>query len=129
LLLILAQAAHSVEEYTQRLWDVLAPARFVSSLFSADLPRGFLIANAALVAFGLWCWAAPVRRGWHSARAFAWFWALLELANGAGHVVLALSQGGYFPGVATAPFLLLFAAWLATLLARDAAATAQPAPR
>jgi hypothetical protein len=32
LVLILAQAAHSTEEYVFRLFDVFAPARFVSSL-------------------------------------------------------------------------------------------------
>ena len=129
LLLILAQAAHSVEEYTNRLYDVLAPARFISSLVSNDLSLGFLVVNAALIAFGVLCWAFPVRRGWPSARGFAWFWVFLELANGAGHIVLALSQGGYFPGVATAPILLFFAVWLATMLVRQGVAPAQPAPR
>lgn len=120
LLLVLAQAAHSVEEYVTRLYEVFAPARSVSSLVSGDLSVGFLIVNTALVAFGTWCWAVPVRGNWRSARGLAWFWALLELGNGLGHSVFALSRGGYFPGVVTAPFLLLFAAWLAVLLARHA---------
>jgi len=120
LLLILAQAAHSVEEYFTKLYEVLAPARFVSGLISNDLALGFLVANAALVAFGLWCWAVPVRSGWAAARGLAWFWAVLELGNGLGHSVLALRQGGYFPGVGTAPLLLLFATWLAVLLIRHA---------
>ena len=117
LFLILAQAAHSVEEYLTKLYEVLAPARFISGLIS-DLAVGFLVANAALVAFGLWCWVVPVRSGWPAARGFAWFWAALELANGLGHSVLALRQGGYFSGVITAPLLLLFASWLAVLLIR-----------
>ena len=62
LFLILAQAAHSVEEYATRLYEVLAPARFVSSLVSSDLALGFFIVNAALVTFGLWCWAFPCAR-------------------------------------------------------------------
>lgn len=119
LFLILAQAAHSIEEYATRLYEVFAPARFVSSLVSNDLSLGFLVVNAALVAFGLWCWAVPVRSGWRAARGLAWFWMLLELGNGIGHSVLALSRGGYFPGVATAPLLLLLAAWLAVLLTRQ----------
>jgi Protein of unknown function with HXXEE motif len=118
LLLILAQAAHSVEEYLTKLYEVLAPARFVSGLISNDLAVGFLVANAALVVFGLWCWVVPVRSGWPAARGFAWFWAALEFGNGLGHSVLALRQGGYFPGVSTAPLLLLFASWLAVLLIR-----------
>jgi hypothetical protein len=129
LFLILAQTAHSVEEYMTRLFDVLASARFISSLISSDLALGFLIFNAGFDLFGLWCWAVPVRRGWASARGFVWFWALLELGNGTGHIVLALSQGGYFPGAATAPVLLLLAAWLAVLLVRARPAPAQPAAR
>jgi hypothetical protein len=62
-LLILAQAAHSLEEYVARLYDVFPPARFLSSLFSDDLRTGFVIANVLLISFGLWCWAVPVRRG------------------------------------------------------------------
>jgi len=117
--LILAQAAHSIEEYVTRLFEVFAPARFVSSLISHDLARGFLVFNAALVTFGLWCWAVPVRSGWHAARGLVWFWAILELGNGVGHSAVALSRGGYFPGVVTAPLLLLFAGWLMILQARD----------
>ena len=118
LCLILAQAAHSVEEYVTRLYAVFAPARFVSSLISNDLALGFLIANAILVAFGLWCWAVPVRSGWPAASGFIWFWTILELGNGLGHTFFSLSRGGYFPGVITAPLLLLFAAWLAILQTR-----------
>ena len=67
LLLILAQAVHSVEEYAFRLYDVLAPARYVSSLFGVDRQAGFVIANSALVLFGLWCWQAGAARGTASA--------------------------------------------------------------
>ena len=118
LLLILAQGAHSIEEVATRMYDVWAPARFVSSLISNDLAFGFLIFNAALVTLGLWCWAVPVRSGWHSARGFAWFWTILELGNGIGHSAIALARGSYFPGVLTAPLLLLLAGWLAIILAR-----------
>jgi hypothetical protein len=115
LLLILAQGAHSIEEYVTKLYEVFAPARFVSSLVSSDLAVGFLVVNAALVTFGLWCWAVPVRKGWHAARGLIWFWTILELGNGVGHLGLALSRGGYFPGLVTAPVLLGLAAWLAVL--------------
>ena len=113
--LILAQGAHSIEEYVTKLYEVFAPARFVSSLVSNDPGVGFLIFNAALVTFGLWCWAVPVRSGWHATRGLVWFWTILETGNGIGHLGLALSRGGYFPGVVTAPLLLLLAAWLAIL--------------
>ncbi len=116
LALILAQAAHSVEEYVLRLYDVLAPARYVSSLFGIDRQIGFVLVNMALVLFGLWCWRARVRPGRRSARAFAWFWALLEIANGCAHVALAVMAGGYFPGLATAPLLLGLGGWLVLAL-------------
>jgi len=120
LCLILSQGGHSIEEYVTKLYEVFAPARFVSSLVSQDLGLGFVVANAALVTFGLWCWAIPVRSGWQVARGLMWFWTILELGNGVGHPALALSRGGYFPGVATAPLLLLFAGWLAVLQTRKA---------
>ena len=53
LMLILAQAAHSTEEYVFRLFDVFAPARFVSSLVSDDLAVGFALINAGLVLWSL----------------------------------------------------------------------------
>ena len=120
LFLVLTQAAHSIEEYISRLYEVFAPARFVSSLISNNLALGFLVVNAALVSFGLWCWAVPVRSSWPAAKTFAWFWIILELGNGLGHSGLALRQGSYFPGLTTAPLLLLFASWLAVLQIRHA---------
>ena len=116
LALLVAQAAHSIEEYFFRLFDVFAPAGFVSGLVSTNQAVGFVVANAALVLFGLWCYFARVRRGHPSGPVFAWFWAVLEFANGIGHSVLALSRGGYFPGVVTAPALLGVSAYLALRL-------------
>jgi hypothetical protein len=120
LALILAQAAHSAEEYVFRLFDVFAPARFVSRLVSDDLAVGFALVNAGLVLFGFWCYAARVRPGRASAPALAWFWTVLEFANGIGHSALAWSRGGYFPGVATAPVLLGLSTYLAVTLSRGA---------
>jgi hypothetical protein len=106
--LILAQAAHSLEEYIFRLFDVLAPARYVSGLLGLDREIGFVVVNAGLVLFGLWCWFARVRPASGRWRGLAWFWALLETANGVGHFVLAGAAGGYFPGLWTAPLLIAF---------------------
>lgn len=126
LLLVGLQAAHSIEEYATRLYEVLAPARFLSGLVSDDLPVGFAIVNAAIVAFGLACYLVPIRSGRPRARAWAWPWVVVELANGVLHVTLALVAGGYFPGVITAPLLFATAAWLAVLLKRD---RPMPAPK
>jgi uncharacterized protein with HXXEE motif len=122
--LILAQAAHSVEEYLGRLWESFPPARLVSGLVSQDLERGFLVLNLAIVAFGLWCFFWPVRRGWRSAAALAWTWVAVEVINGIGHPLWSLRQGGYTPGVATAPVLLV----LAINLARQVRHFALPRP-
>jgi hypothetical protein len=120
LALIVAQAAHSVEECVFRLFDVFAPARFISGLFSSDPARGFAIGNTALVLFGVWCYAARVRRGLPSAAGLAWFWSLLELGNGMVHTAFALARAGYFPGVATAPFLLGISVYLMARLSAGA---------
>jgi hypothetical protein len=118
LLVIAAQALHSIEEYRFRLYDLLAPPRAVSDALGGALgverATSFALTNSALVLFGLWCYVARVRSGHRSARGFAWFWALLEIANGLGHGGLALAAGGYFPGLATAPLLIaagLYLAW------------------
>lgn len=83
-----------------------------------DPAAGFVIANSLLFLFGLWCWAARVRPQRRGARGLAWFWAVLELLNGFGHIGLAIAAGGYFPGLATVPLLLGFGAWLALRLSR-----------
>jgi len=70
--LVLAQSAHSAEEYLGRLWESFPPARFVGGLISEDLERGFLMANIGLVALGLWCWLWPVGRKWSVAVPLAW---------------------------------------------------------
>ena len=116
--LVLAQAAHSVEEYVGRLWESFRPARFLTGLISQDLERGFLIINVSLVAFGLWCFFWPVRRAWPSATPLAWTWVALQLINGIGHPVWTLRQGSYTPGVGTAPVLLVLAVYLALQLRR-----------
>lgn len=119
LALILTQVAHSIEEYFNQLYDVLAPARFVSGLFSSDLRVGFVIFNALLVAFGLGCFFGPVLRGARSALGLAWFWVVLEFLNGCAHITWAASAGAYRPGLATAPFLLTIALFLSWQLRRS----------
>ena len=113
LALVVAQAAHSVEEYVGRLWEVFPPARFVTGLIADDPETGFLVANVSFVAFGLWCFVWPIRRRWPSSGVFAWIWVVVELVNGIGHPAWSLYRGGYTPGVATSPVLLVVAVCLA----------------
>jgi hypothetical protein len=119
--LIVAQAAHSVEEYLFRLYDVLAPARWVSGLITDNLAVGFALANTCIVLLAVWCYVARVHRAHPSARGWAWFWVTLEGANGAGHLAFAAGERGYFPGAATAPALLALSLALGVSLARTAA--------
>jgi hypothetical protein len=127
LALIATQAVHSGEEYVGRLYEVFPPARFVSGLVSADLRQGFIILNLALVAFGLWCFFWPVRGRWASAVALVWVWTAIELMNGMGHPAWSLMQGGYTPGVATAPLLFALALSLAHQLRSGRAVPSVPA--
>ncbi|HTO88447.1 MAG TPA: HXXEE domain-containing protein [Thermoanaerobaculia bacterium] len=123
LTLVIAQAAHSAEEYSTRLYDVLPPARLVSGLLSNDHRIGFLIFNVSLVTFGMWCYFGPLSRGTRSALALAWFWVVLEVLNGFVHIVWAASAGAYRPGLATAPLLVVLALFLAWQLRRSASAS------
>lgn len=116
--LVVAQAAHSIEEYAGRLWESFPPARFLTGLIANDREWGFVILNVALVAFGIWCFVGPVRRGWPSALTFVWIWVVMEVINGVGHPLWSLRQGGYTPGVATAPLLLVLAVYLGWQLAK-----------
>ena len=119
--LVIAQVAHSAEEYIGRLWESFPPARLLTGLVSTDREVGFLVLNFGLAVFGLWCWAIPLRRSTTLAYGVAWFWVVLELVNGIGHPLWSLANGGYTPGVATAPILLILALLLARSLGRDMA--------
>jgi Protein of unknown function with HXXEE motif len=121
LALVLTQMAHSLEEYRGRVYDVFPPARYVTSLVSTDRRQGFVILNVALAAFGLWCVFWPTRRQWSAAVPLAWAWVAIELVNGVGHPIWSLREGGYTPGVATAPFLLVIAIYLGYQLLKHAA--------
>lgn len=116
LTVIVAQAAHSLEEYRGRLYDVFPPARFVTGAITSDRERGFVALNVLILAFGAWCWFWPVRRRWRSAIGLAWVWAVVEVLNGIGHSAWSLMRDGYTPGVATAPALFVLALTLGSQL-------------
>lgn len=111
--IVVAQAAHSIEEYAGHLWESFPPATYLTGLISPDHELGFIVINSGLVAFGLWCAVWPVREEWRSAATLVWCWIVLETINGAGHLFWSLLQGGYTPGVLTAPVLLALALYLA----------------
>lgn len=122
--MVAIQAVHSIEECVGRLWESYPPARFLVGLLPADPAQSFAGLNVALVAFGVWSHFWPVRRGWASARSLLWLWIVVEIINGITHSTWALWTGGYTPGVATAPLLLILALYLARqLLSRSRLAT------
>ena len=112
ILLVLTQGLHSFEEYIGRLWVSFPPATMLCSLISDDLETGFLVINIGLFIFGLGCWLFPVLREYTYARKIIWFWIIVETINGIGHPAWTIYQGGYTPGVATAPLLLIIAIYL-----------------
>lgn len=107
--LLLAQAAHSVEEYIGHLWESFPPAHFLTGLISQDREWSFVALSILLMAFGLWCLLGPVRRGRPSAVYLGWGWVIVEAINGTTHPLWTLHEGGYTPGVATSPLLLALA--------------------
>ena len=117
--LIVAQAAHSIEEYSGRLWESFPPVRFVSGLISSNHEQGFVIGNIAIVAVGVWCALFPVHRQWRSARTIVGVWAAVDILNGLGHLAWTARQGGYTPGVLTAPVLIAIGAYLLATLRRE----------
>jgi hypothetical protein len=126
--LVLAQAAHSTEESIWRLWESFPPARFAAGLVSNDLARGFVFLNVCIVAFGVWCYFWPVRRGWSVAAPILWLWIVVETINGIVHPVWSVIQGGYTPGVVTALMLAPLALYLAKQVLASSSHAGSPRP-
>ena len=115
LIMVFVQALHSIEEYFGRLWEVLPPAKFLSSLVFENLEKGFLIINIGLFIFGLSSYFFIINRNNFFGSTVIWFWIVIEMINGVGHPLWALIERAYVPGVATAPFLLILAVYLSYL--------------
>ena len=116
LLLVLLQGLHSIEEYIGRLWEVFLPARLASNAVADNTEKGFIIINCCLFTFGILCWLVPVRKDHSSAYILIWLWIIIEMINGIVHPFVAIYRGTYFPGVITAPFLLVFSIFLCRLI-------------
>jgi hypothetical protein len=126
LILVLAQTAHSIEEYSTRLYEIFPPARFLSGLLTQDHAVGFVIINLAINALGYGLFFITTRRESSAGRIWLWGWVVIELANGATHLMIAASRGQYFSGAATAPFLIAAALALALQLKRSLRNTEAP---
>ncbi len=119
----LAQSAHSMEEMGTCLYDFFWIATgwlharvSVVPQFRMS-PQRFAMINMAIIAVLLG--SVPfVSGGRRWAIALAWVAAVIEILNGTGHLAGTLVFGGYVPGAATAPLLLLTGILLLTQLVR-----------
>lgn len=112
-LAVIIQAIHFAEETTTGLNERLGP------LFG--LPRMplsiFVIFNIAWLV--IWVASIPgLRSSWTPAFFAAWFLAIAGTVNGVVHPLLALAENGYFPGLATSPFIGAASIWLWAQLRR-----------
>ena len=105
-MLVLVQGLHSIEEYAGKLWEVFPPATYLTGLISTNHQAGFLMINAGLFLFGLWCWYVPVRRRGAAALQWIVLWMLIETINAIGHPVWSLYEGRYTPGLITSLLLI-----------------------
>lgn len=107
--LVACQAAHSIEETTFGLYNLLPYIYWADNVVAGGALGLFIIGNTAFVAFGVWCYLARVRPGAPGAAFFVWLWALIEIFNGVLHPSWSLLVGSYIPGTVTAPVLLALA--------------------
>lgn len=113
LLLVCLQAAHSAEEFSFDLYELLPYFR----PFGDAAGQAFLIGNALVVGLGFWCYFFRVKPGVASSTAWASGWAVLEIANGLLHPTWSLMAQQYIPGTVTAPFLLAAGLYLISRIA------------
>jgi hypothetical protein len=118
LLIALVQGLHSIEEFFGKLWEVYPPATFLSGLVSTNLKTGFIIINVSLFIILMLTWLTTFSKS-YSTRGILWIWIILETINGIGHIIWAIIERSYEPGLTTAPILLGLALWLARLLTKS----------
>lgn len=101
--LVLAEFLHGFEDYVNGFYQAF-PLYSISPEFFVTLTLALLLLLAALI--------PSVAHGRRWALRLAKFWAIIEILNGAGHLMLSLLEWAYYPGMWTAPLLLLFGAAL-----------------
>lgn len=97
---LVLQSAHFLEEYATRFYE-----RFPSLLGLNPWSGTFFVAfNASWLI--IWVTAALCLQSESRLTFFPlWFLAIVMIANGVAHPMLAVLVGGYFPGLITAPVL------------------------
>jgi hypothetical protein len=105
--LVLAHTLHAFEDYV---------AEFHTSfpLYSLD-PEFFVLLHLGLLAL-LMSLIPSVAHGRPWAVHVAKAWAVVEIVNGTAHMMIGLLEWTYYPGLWTAPLLLIFGAALGSSL-------------
>ncbi len=101
--LVFARLVHAFEEYVAGFLGRF-PLISVATEFFVLFHLALLLLLAALI--------PSVAHGRRWALRLAKLWAIVEILNGASHMMIALIEWGYYPGVWTAPLLLIFGAAL-----------------
>lgn len=128
LLLGLAQTSHSIEEMRTHLYDFFWTATGVLHNAMPSFPQfrmaadTFAVINMTLIALLLGTVPA-VAAGKRWALYLAGLAGVIEVLNGIGHLSGALFFGGYVPGAASAPLLLILGIFLLRELGRSGALT------
>lgn len=107
--LVLAQGLHSFEDFVSGFYERL-PGLSEAPEYYVLISLAILLLLAALV--------PSVAHGRRWALRLARLIAILEVLNGAGHLMLGILEWGYFPGMWTAPVILFFGAALGRSLRR-----------
>lgn len=110
LCLIILQLAHFLEEYLTGFYKNFAMYGYFERTFSSVLQAVFLSVNTLMVLFLLTAYVLIYKPQWHMKLLL--FFALVEIWNGAHHILWSAVLGAYFPGAVTGALLLLPAAYI-----------------
>ena len=127
-LLAFGQAAHSIEEMRTGLYNFFWTMTGVFHNAFPGFPQfrwdavTFAAVNMGIITFVLGI-VPFVREGRRWALGLAAVVAVIETVNGVAHISAAFYFGGYVPGVASAPLLLILGVTLLRELARGGEAT------
>jgi hypothetical protein len=101
------QSVHFVEEATTGFHE-----RLGALLGLPSMPLSFFV-TFNLTWLAIWVVSVPGLRSARSGALFAaWFLAIAAMFNGIAHPLLAIAEGGYFPGLFSSPFIAAAGVWL-----------------
>lgn len=111
--MVLIQIVHFLEELATGFHKLFGPV-FGQPPMPVSI---FVIVNVALI--GLWLYSIRgLRQGTILAFAASWFLGLAGVLNGVAHPLLALTQGGYFPGLYSSGIVFIAGGYLLSKLVK-----------